>query len=135
MQRCASLSFVKMNENILSRDIRTPNLCSHYYAAGANKPEERCPDRVFASRAAATEVRSDKLSSFVLTNACHLQGGKAFSVGVIPTVSLGAALLIFFGVGMFAAGIAQAFQMVSTVSVGKEKTANLRFIMARLIKI
>jgi len=61
---------------------------------GANKPEERCPDRVFASRAAATE------------------GGKAFSVGVIPTVSLGAALLIFFGVGVFAAGIAQAFQMV-----------------------
>jgi len=61
---------------------------------GANKPEERCPDRVFASRAAATE------------------GGKALSVGVIPTVSLGAALLIFFGVGVFAAGIAQAFQMV-----------------------
>jgi len=61
---------------------------------GANKPEERCADKVFASRAAATE------------------GGKAFSVGVIPTVSLGAALLIFFGVGVFAAGIAQAFQMV-----------------------
>jgi len=61
---------------------------------GANKPEERCADKVFASRARATE------------------GGKAFSVGVIPTVSLGAALLIFFGVGVFAAGIAQAFQMV-----------------------
>merc|ERR1711936_824963 len=61
---------------------------------GANKPEERCSDRVFASRAAATE------------------GGKSFSLGVIPTVSLGAALLIFFGVGVFAAGIAQAFQMV-----------------------
>ena len=61
-----------------------------------------------------------------------MQGGKAFSVGVIPTVSLGAALLIFFGVGVFAAGIAQAFQMVSTVR--NEKTANLRFIMARVIK-
>jgi len=61
---------------------------------GANKPEERCSDRVFASRAAATE------------------GGKSYSLGVIPTVSLGAALLIFFGVGVFAAGIAQAFQMV-----------------------
>lgn len=58
-----------MNENILSRDIRTPNLCSHYYAAGANKPEERCPDRVFASRAAATEVSLESrqtISSFVL---------------------------------------------------------------------
>ena len=105
-----------MNENILSRDIRTPNLGSHYYAAGANKPEERCPDRVFASRAAATEVRSEIRQTIIIClNCCHLQGGKAFSVGVIPTVSLGAALLIFFGVGVFAAGIAQAFQMVSTV--------------------
>ena len=30
-----------------------------------------------------------------------------------PTVGLGAALLIFLGVGVFAAGIAQAFQLVS----------------------
>ena len=35
-----------------------------------------------------------------------------YSLGVEPTVGLGAALLIFLGVGVFAAGIAQAFQMV-----------------------
>ena len=34
------------------------------------------------------------------------------SLGVEPTVGLGAALLIFLLVGAFAAGIAQAFQMV-----------------------
>ena len=34
------------------------------------------------------------------------------SIGVEPTVGLGAALLIFLLVGAFAAGIAQAFQMV-----------------------
>ena len=35
------------------------------------------------------------------------------TLGVEPTVGLGAALLIFVLVGVFAAGIAQAFQMVS----------------------
>ena len=35
------------------------------------------------------------------------------TIGVEPTVGLGAALLIFLLVGAFAAGIAQAFQMVS----------------------
>ena len=35
------------------------------------------------------------------------------TLGVQPTVGLGAALLIFLLVGAFAAGIAQAFQMVS----------------------
>ena len=34
------------------------------------------------------------------------------TIGVEPTVGLGAALLIFLLVGAFAAGIAQAFQMV-----------------------
>ena len=33
------------------------------------------------------------------------------SLGVEPSVGLGAALLIFIGVGVFAVGIAQAFQM------------------------
>ena len=56
----------------------------------------------------------DCIYIIICLDSCHLQGGKAFSVGVIPTVSLGAALLIFFGVGVFAAGIAQAFQMVSS---------------------
>ena len=41
--------------------------------------------------------------------------GKKFSLGVEPTVGLGAALLIFLGVGVFAAGIAQAFQLVSFI--------------------
>ena len=35
------------------------------------------------------------------------------TLGVKPTVGLGAALVIFLMVGAFAAGIAQAFQMVS----------------------
>ena len=37
------------------------------------------------------------------------------TLGVEPTVGLGAALLIFLMVGAFAAGIAQAFQMVTTI--------------------
>jgi len=61
---------------------------------GADKPEQRCAERVFQSRQSVKE------------------SGKEFSLGVEPTVGLGAALLIFFGVGVFAAGIAQAFQLV-----------------------
>merc|ERR1711988_1847353 len=61
---------------------------------GAGKEEQKCSERVFQSRQAA---QAD---------------GKKLSLGVVPTVSLGAALLIFLGVGVFAAGIAQAFQMV-----------------------
>ena len=37
------------------------------------------------------------------------------TLGVEPTVGLGAALLIFLMVGAFAAGIAQAFQLVITI--------------------
>ena len=37
------------------------------------------------------------------------------TLGVKPTVGLGAALIIFLLVGVFAAGIAQAFQLVSTL--------------------
>ena len=64
--------------------------------SGVGKAEQKCSDRVFQSRQAAQE------------------NGKEFSLGVQPTVGLGAALLIFLGVGVFAAGIAQAFQLVST---------------------
>ena len=35
------------------------------------------------------------------------------TLGVEPTVGLGSALIIFLLVGVFAAGIAQAFQLVS----------------------
>jgi len=60
----------------------------------AGKEEQRCSENVFKARAKAKE------------------NGKKPSVGVEPTVGLGAALLIFLGVGIFAVGIAQAFQMV-----------------------
>ena len=61
----------------------------------AGKEEQRCSENVFKARAKAKE------------------NGRKPSVGVEPTVGLGAALLIFLGVGIFAVGIAQAFQMVS----------------------
>merc|ERR1719192_2039095 len=57
---------------------------------GAGKTEQQCPERVFTSRDAVSQ----------------------YSLGVEPTVGLGAALLIFLGVGVFAVFIAQAFQMV-----------------------
>ena len=50
--------------------------------------QERCSESVMQRRANAT-----------------------VSLGVEPSVGLGAALLIFIGVGVFAVGIAQAFQM------------------------
>ena len=75
---------------------------SQYYTEmkvqGAGKIDQKCAERVFQSRKAA---QAD---------------GKKLSLGVQPTVGLGAALLIFLGVGVFAAGIAQAFQMVSLCS-------------------
>jgi len=60
----------------------------------AGKEEKRCSDAVFKARERYTK---------------H---GKKRSLGVEPTVGLGSALLIFLGVGIFAVGIAQAFQMV-----------------------
>ena len=61
---------------------------------GGNLPlAERCSEEVLQRREKA-----------------RLEG--TISLGVTPTVGLGAALLIFLGVGVFAVGIAQAFQMV-----------------------
>ena len=62
---------------------------------GVGKEPKACSERVLASRRAA------------------VANGKKISIGVEPTVGLGAALLIFLGVGVFAVVIAQAFQMVS----------------------
>ena len=63
----------------------------------AGKEEQRCSEAVFRAR--------EKYSKH----------GKKRSLGVEPTVGLGSALLIFLGVGIFAVGIAQAFQMVSAL--------------------
>jgi len=61
---------------------------------GVGKEPQACSERVLASRRAA------------------VANGKKVSIGVEPTVGLGAALLIFLGVGVFAVVIAQTFQMV-----------------------
>merc|ERR1719209_186324 len=61
---------------------------------GAGKEEQRCSENVFRAREKA------------------VSDGRKPSLGVEPTVGLGAALLIFLGVGIFAVVIAQAFQMV-----------------------
>ena len=71
---------------------RKNNFFHYVLKIGMGKPQQKCAERVFQSRKAAEN------------------GG--LSLGVQPTVGLGAALLIFLGVGVFAAGIAQAFQMV-----------------------
>jgi len=60
---------------------------------GVGADEEQCSERVYEFRKRVQE-----------------NGGP--TLGVEPTVGLGAALLIFLLVGTFAAGIAQAFQMV-----------------------
>ena len=53
------------------------------------------------------------------------------TLGVEPTVGLGAALLIFLMVGAFAAGIAQAFQLVITIfSIKNFNTTDV--LMAKL---
>ena len=80
-----------------------PDVTAHRAAAyytemmvqGVGKEPQACSERVLASRRAA------------------VANGKKVSVGVEPTVGLGAALLIFLGVGVFAVVIAQTFQMVS----------------------
>jgi hypothetical protein len=76
----------------------SPDRIAQFYTEtlvqSANKEEQRCSESVFNARKEATA------------------NGKKLSLGVKPTVGLGAALLIFLGVGIFAVGIAQAFQMV-----------------------
>ena len=49
----------------------------------------------------------------VLEKRAELKAKGGITLGVVPTVSLSMAMLIFILVGVFAAGIAQAFQMVS----------------------
>ena len=81
-----------------------PEIVQKYYTEEMIQAEgsdpKRCSQRVFDERAR----RRDTLS-----------------VGVEPTVALVWALLIFVLVGVFAAGIAQAFQMVSTIFTNKNK--------------
>jgi hypothetical protein len=77
----------------------TANRAKAYYTEvmvqSARLPQDQaCADRVLNYRRAATA------------------DGKKVSLGVEPTVSLGAALCVFLGVGVFAIIIAQAFQMV-----------------------
>jgi len=77
----------------------SPDVIAKFYTetvvqSASMDQNKRCSDKVFKSREAA------------------VADGKKLSLGVVPTVSLGAALLIFLGVGVFAVGIAQAFQMV-----------------------
>eukprot|EP00092_Neocalanus_flemingeri_P047552 GFUD01053926.1.p1 GENE.GFUD01053926.1~~GFUD01053926.1.p1 ORF type:complete len:170 (+),score=24.13 GFUD01053926.1:112-621(+) len=77
--------------------ISPETIAKHYtetMVQSAGKEEQRCSENVFKARAAAKA------------------NGKKPSVGVKPTVGLGAALLIFLGVGIFAVCIAQAFQQV-----------------------
>jgi len=75
-----------------------PKTVNAYYTEtliqGAGNDERRCSDNVFERRKNA------------------VKDGKKPSLGVEPSVGLGAALLIFLGVGVFAVFIAQAFQQV-----------------------
>ena len=61
---------------------------------GEGQEEEKCSESVMQRRATATPT-----------------------LGVESSVGLGAALLIFIGVGVFAVGIAQAFQMERIISL------------------
>ena len=74
------------------RQERISQFYTETLVAGAGKREEKCSDRVVQSREALSASPS---------------------LGVEPTVGLGAALLIFLAVGVFASGIARAFLMVS----------------------
>ena len=69
-------------------------LCSQrYYTEQTVQSGETCDARVAAERE-------------------RIKASSSATLGVIPTVSLGMAMLIFALVGTFAAGIAQAFQLV-----------------------
>lgn len=82
---------IKQREEISAEEI------AKYYTetkiVGDSDQQERCSEDVLRRREKAKEEGT-------------------ISLGVTPTVGLGAALMIFLGVGVFAVGIAQAFQMV-----------------------
>jgi len=81
---CAKVS----DTSVISKE-RISQFYTESLVVGAGRPAQKCSDRVLQSRQATTA-----------------------SLGVEPTVGLGAALLIFLGVGLFAAAIAQAFLML-----------------------
>merc|ERR1711963_872373 len=69
-------------------------------------------DRYFTTNQVKAGEDDQKCSERVFHFRKRVADGDGPTLGVKPTVSLGAALLIFLLVGTFAAGIAQAFQMV-----------------------
>ena len=77
----------------------SPEIVAKFYTdslvqSGATA-QQKCSETVFKAREKA------------------VSDGRKPSLGVEPTVGLGAALLIFLGLGTFAVSVAQAFQMVS----------------------
>ena len=96
---CGSGDFADFSEN--RPELTTEHIAKFYTEnrIDGNENSEKCSDRVleFRKRYQAGHGNMNK------------------TLGVEPTVGLGAALLIFVMVGVFAAGIAQAFQMVSYV--------------------
>ena len=69
-------------------------------------------DRYFTTNQVKAGEDDQKCSERVFEFRKRVADGDGPTLGVKPTVGLGAALLIFLLVGTFAAGIAQAFQMV-----------------------
>ena len=88
----------EQSENVID-PARVAEFYTETLVQSAGKEVKKCSENVFKYRERAN---SD---------------GRKPSLGVEPTVGLGAALLIFLGVGIFAVGIAQAFQMVSEITI------------------
>ena len=83
----------------------------------ASKPQEEISAVEIEKYYTETKIVGDvnlqeQCSDDVLRRREKAREDGTISLGVTPTVGLGAALLIFLGVGVFAVGIAQAFQMV-----------------------
>ena len=94
-------SIQKIDCDVVKEDEIDPKLLEKYFTneliVAEGQDPTQCSDRVLQERAR----RASNVN------------GTLISLGVESSVGLGVALLIFLSVGVFAAGIAQAFQLVS----------------------
>ncbi|XP_059096796.1 uncharacterized protein LOC131891278 isoform X1 [Tigriopus californicus] len=92
-------------------------LLAQAHAQFEDPAPKRIPPATLAKYYTDTIIQSESIGIKQCTDRVFKERQKTLanggpSLGVIPTVGLGMAMLLFLFVGLFAAGIAQAFQMV-----------------------
>ena len=105
-------------KKVVGRDVSTDEECSATVLEGRKRYQESVSNSLPTMTSYLSKKNSESWWQILYL---VLQGN--YSLGVVPSVGLGSALIIFLFVGVFAAGIAQAFQQVHTHRSKVKKTS------------